>query len=128
MERLRGLILDLRNNPGGYLPVSEKIADLFVRGELPIVTQKGLGGEKSPERSSYPTDKARTGYPVVCLVNEYSASASEVVSGCLQDYDRAIIVGQRTYGKGSVQRLVGVDSEKGSMLKITEQYWYLPLS
>ena len=124
---LEGLIIDFRNNPGGYLPVAEKIADLFVRGELPIVTQKGLGGENSPERSSYPTDKARTGYPIVCLVNEYSASASEVVSGCLQDYDRAIIVGQRTYGKGSVQRLVGVDSEKGAMLKITVQYWYLPL-
>ena len=125
---LEGLIIDFRNNPGGYLPVAEKIADLFVRGELPIVTQKGLEGENSPERSSYPTEKnTRTGYPIVCLVNEYSASASEVVSGCLQDYDRAIIVGQRTYGKGSVQRLVGVDSEKGSMLKITVQYWYLPL-
>ena len=126
-EGLEGLIIDFRNNPGGYLPVAEKIADLFVRGELPIVTQKGLGGENSPERATYPTEKARTGYPIVCLVNEYSASASEVVSGCLQDYDRAVIVGQRTYGKGSVQRLVGVDSEKGSMLKITVQYWYLPL-
>jgi hypothetical protein len=60
-------------------------------------------------------------------VNEHSASASEVVSGCLQDYDRATLVGQRTYGKGSVQRLVGVDTEKGAMLKITVQYWYLPL-
>ena len=124
---LEGLIIDFRNNPGGYLPVAERIADLFIRGKLPIVTQKGLGGDSSPERTTFPTDNARTGYPIVCLVNEYSASASEVVSGCLQDYDRAILVGQRTYGKGSVQRLVGVDSEKGAMLKITVQYWYLPL-
>ena len=126
-DGLKGLIIDFRNNPGGYLPVAEKIADLFVRGKLPIVTQKGLASEDGPERSTFPTEKARTGYPIVCLVNEHSASASEVVSGCLQDYDRATLVGQRTYGKGSVQRLVGVDSEKGAMLKITVQYWYLPL-
>ncbi len=126
-DGLKGLIIDFRNNPGGYLPVAEKIADLFVRGKLPIVTQKGLASEDGPERSTFPTEKARTGYPIVCLVNEHSASASEVVSGCLQDYDRATLVGQRTYGKGSVQRLVGVDTEKGAMLKITVQYWYLPL-
>ena len=126
-DGLKGLIIDFRNNPGGYLPVAEKIADLFVRGKLPIVTQKGLASEDGPERSTFPTEKARTGYPIVCLVNEHSASASEVVSGCLQDYDRATLVGQRTYGKGSVQRLVGVDSQKGAMLKITVQYWYLPL-
>ena len=124
---IEGLIIDFRNNPGGYLPVAEKIADLFVRGKLPIVTQKGLKEDGDPERSTYPTEKARTGYPIVCLVNEYSASASEVVSGCLQDYARATLVGRRTYGKGSVQRLIGVDSEKGSTLKITVQYWYLPL-
>jgi len=122
---LDGLIIDLRNNPGGYLPVAEKIADLFVNGDLPIVTQKGRDGDG--EQTTMPTPQARSGYAIVILVNGNSASASEVVSGCLQDHRRATLVGQRTFGKGSVQRLIPVESVLGCTLKLTAQYWYLPL-
>jgi len=122
---LRGLIIDLRSNPGGYLPVAEKIADLFVTGDLPIVTQRGRDG--SDEETTSPTPDARTSYGIVILVNEHSASASEVVSGCLQDHRRATLVGKRTFGKGSVQRLIPIESRAGATLKLTVQYWYLPL-
>jgi C-terminal peptidase prc len=122
---LDGLIIDFRNNPGGYLPVAEKIADLFVAGDLPIVTQKGRDGQG--EETTMPDPEARSGYSIVILVNENSASASEVVSGCLQDHRRATLVGQRTFGKGSVQRLIPIESAPGSTLKLTVQYWYLPL-
>jgi len=121
---MKRLVLDLRNNPGGLLRTAEKIADLFVRGERPIVTQKGRDGD---EQATYPTEGAKRGYPVAVLVNGGSASASEVVSGCLQDYDRATIIGERTFGKGSVQRLIPIRTRKGSTLKLTVQYWHLPL-
>ena len=124
---LEGLIIDLRSNPGGLLGVAEKIADLFISGELPIVTQKGRGPDGENEKASYPTAEARKDYPIVVLVNGGSASASEVVAGCLQDYDRATLVGERTFGKGSVQRLIAIRTKPGCTLKLTVQYWHLPL-
>ena len=122
---MKGLIIDFRNNPGGSLQVAERIADLFIAGDLPIVTQKGRNGEG--EKETLPDPQARTGYPIVVLINQYSASASEIVSGCLQDYERATLVGTRTFGKGSVQRLIPIQTRKGCTLKLTVQYWYLPL-
>jgi carboxyl-terminal processing protease len=124
---LHGLILDLRNNGGGRLDIAVRIADLFVKGELPIVTQKGRPEDRDNEKSTYPEDDARTGYPMVVLVNGGSASASEIVAGALQDFGRAKLVGQRTFGKGSVQNVIPLSTSPGSRLKLTVQYWYLPL-
>ncbi|MEM7233154.1 MAG: S41 family peptidase, partial [Planctomycetota bacterium] len=124
-EGLEGLVIDLRDNPGGRLPIAVKIVDLFVRSELPIVTQKGRPGDAAVP-PYFPTDSARTGFPIVVLINENSASASEIVSGALQDYGRATVVGTRSFGKGSVQNIVSLGTRKGSQLKLTVQYYYLP--
>ncbi|HLU49520.1 MAG TPA: S41 family peptidase, partial [Planctomycetota bacterium] len=124
-DGLEGLIIDLRDNGGGRLEVAVAITDLFVRGDMPIVSQKGRGGDEAIA-AHYPTDDALTGFPIIVLVNEHSASASEIVAGALQDYGRAVIVGKRTFGKGSVQNLIGLRSRPGSQLKLTVQYYYLP--
>jgi carboxyl-terminal processing protease len=118
---LNGLILDLRENPGGYLSSAVSICDMFV-GKQAIVTVK-------PRVGSVREYKGRTGgddsFPMVVLVNGDSASASEIVSACLQDHGRAIIVGERTYGKGSVQDVVEF-APTGGELKYTIARYYPP--
>lgn len=119
---LGGLILDLRFNPGGLLEEAVSIADMFI-DEGTIVSTKG---RVFPEH----IDKAHakgtiTDLPLIVLVNGQSASASEVLSGALSDHGRAIIIGTRTFGKGSVQTVRPLESGAG-VLKITEQYYYLP--
>ncbi|MBN1441103.1 MAG: PDZ domain-containing protein [Planctomycetes bacterium] len=121
-----GLIIDLRNNPGGRLDMAVEITDLFVKGNDPIVSQKGRGDSPESEKRIYPTEKTRPGYPLVVLVNEHSASASEIVAGALQDFGRARLVGKRTFGKGTVQNLMPLSSIEGSRLKLTVQYYFLP--
>ncbi len=128
---LEGLIFDLRHNTGGKLDQAVKIVDLFVgEKEQPIVTQKGRDG--LPVISTPATAGQRPNYPIAILVNGQSASASEVVSGALQDYHRATLVGKRTFGKGSVQTLYRLspkarDIEGGeAQLRITVQYYHLP--
>lgn len=121
-EHLKGLILDLRFNPGGQLTEATELLDLFIeKGTL--VTVKG---RSRPEKTT-PAKKEGTlpDFPMVVLVNEHSASASEVVSGALQDLHRATIVGTRSYGKGSVQEVIPLDGDHGE-LKLTVAYWYLP--
>ena len=97
---MRGLILDLRFNPGGLLNAAIDVSDLFV-SEGRIVSTKG---RNTPERA-WDAHKAGTfeGFPMVVLVNRFSASASEIVAACLQDHKRAVVMGERTWGKGSVQ-------------------------
>jgi len=131
---MAGLIVDLRNNPGGLLEAAVKITDQFVKGDLPIVTQKGRGRTRSSEEiSTHPDEFTRGDYPIMVLVNGRSASASEIVSGALQDYGRATLVGKRTFGKGSVQRLIPLSNEAKSVLggegqlRLTVQYYFLPL-
>ncbi len=128
---LEGLIFDLRHNTGGKLDQAVKIVDLFVgEKEQPIVTQRGR--EELPVISTPSTPGQRPNYPIAILVNGQSASASEIVSGALQDYHRATLVGKRTFGKGSVQTLYrlspkGRDIEGGeAQLRITVQYYHLP--
>jgi carboxyl-terminal processing protease len=121
---IRGLILDLRFNPGGLLDASIDIADRFI-DEGPIVsTVDGLGNKTHTERAR----RFRTyeDFPLIVLVNEGSASASEIVAGALQDYGRAMIIGSRSFGKGSVQDLFGL-SKHQARLKLTRQYYMLPL-
>jgi len=119
---MKGLILDLRNNPGGLLSQATEIADLFI-DEGRIVSVKG---KNTPERVWEATKSGTySGFPMAVLVNRYSASASEILSACLQDHDRAVIVGERTWGKGSVQNVIRI--EKGSSaLKLTTASYHRP--
>ncbi|MDP7087129.1 MAG: S41 family peptidase [Phycisphaerales bacterium] len=125
-DTLNGLILDLRNNPGGALPAAVAMADLFL-AEGDIVSIGTDRPERTAERRVY---AARRGHPledvaVVVLLDESSASASEIVAGALKDNERALIVGERSYGKGSVQEVRPLDGEHG-MLKFTTAHYYLP--
>jgi carboxyl-terminal processing protease len=118
----KGIILDLRNNPGGLLDQAVGLVDLFVeKGD--IVSQKG---KAKTENLAYPAHKAGTDTttPIVVLVNGGSASASEIVSGALQDFNRSIIIGEKTFGKGSVQVVMPIGKEEA--LKLTIARYYLP--
>ncbi len=121
---VKGIVLDLRNNPGGLLNQAIGVVDLFVKNGV-IVSQKGrdASDEEKFEASKFGT---KTDLPLVVLVNEGSASASEIVSGALQDHKRAILVGEKTFGKGSVQAVLPIDNEKTENIKITIAKYYLP--
>ena len=122
-DGLKGLILDLRYNTGGSLLAAIQTADLFLeRGEIVSVRGRGRpGGNALAERSG----DELPWFPMIVLVNGGSASASEIVAGALKDNDRAVVLGQRTFGKGSVQGVYPLRTGDGA-LKITEQYYYLP--
>ena len=118
----RGVIIDLRGNPGGRLDQSESISNLFLKEGAEIVSVRYRSGETQTtvarEQPAVPTT------PLIVLTDERSASASEIVAGALQDHDRAVIVGQTTFGKGLVQSLYNL--EGGYALKITTAKWYTP--
>lgn len=123
-QGMQGLVIDLRNNPGGLLDQAVKVCDVFLPRNQLIVSTEG----RSP-RAGTQTYKAtgRDRYPKVTLavlVNSGSASASEIVSGCLQDVGRAFIVGEQTFGKGSVQSIMPL--EDGSALRLTTAKYYTP--
>ena len=121
-QQLKGLILDLRFNPGGLLTSGIEVSDLFIsKGR--IVSTKG---RNSPERS-WDAQKSGTyeGFPMVVLVNRYSASAAEIVSACLQDHKRAVVMGERTWGKGSVQNVIELEDRR-SALKLTTAGYLRP--
>jgi len=123
-KETKGIILDLRNNPGGSLEQSIKTVDLFVDSGV-IVSQRGK--TKSEDSSFSATKQATlTKVPLVVLVNGGSASASEIVSGALQDFKRAVIVGEDTFGKGSVQMLMPITLDKSEAIKLTIAKYYLP--
>lgn len=122
-QKLSGLVLDLRNNPGGLLDQAVAVADKFLeRGDL-IVYTAGRVQEQQP-RFTAEGDGSRTDFPMVVLVNEGSASASEIVAGALQDHHRATIMGLRSFGKGSVQTLVQLPDDSG--LRLTTALYYTP--
>ncbi|MCH7750615.1 MAG: S41 family peptidase [Planctomycetes bacterium] len=123
-EGVESLILDVRDNYGGALDAAVGISDLFLRAGQPIVTTRGRDGETRDRFVS--TGRGRyTQIPLVVLINQNSASASEILAACLQDYGRATIIGQRTYGKGTVQRLLRVESGR-SLLKLTSATYWRP--
>lgn len=121
-EDLHGLVLDLRNNPGGLLTSAVQVADLFLDEGLIVYTQ----GRAEESRTNYAATRGDLldGVPVVVLVNGGSASASEIVAGALQDQRRAIIVGQRSFGKGSVQTVLPLYGDRA--LKLTTARYYTP--
>jgi carboxyl-terminal processing protease len=118
-----GIILDLRSNGGGILQEAVKIVNLFVPKAIPVVSQKGKIKEKNFTYNTVNTPLAPN-LPLVVLVNNHSASASEIVAGSLQDLDRAIIIGQRSYGKGLVQQTFTLPYN--SLVKITIAKYYVP--
>lgn len=119
---LSGLVLDLRNNPGGVLNAAVSISDAFLQGGI-IVYTKGRVADSELEFRAAPDDVLE-GAPIVVLVNEGSASASEIVAGALQDHKRAIIMGQPTFGKGSVQTIIPINNK--SAVKLTTALYYTP--
>lgn len=119
-KKLKGFILDLRNNPGGLLNEAVFVSDAFLeQGE--IVSTRGRLEDDIQREMAKPGDLAN-GLPVVVLVNGGSASASEIVAGALQDHRRAVIMGTKTFGKGSVQTIVGLGNE-GAMRLTTARYY-----
>ena len=120
---MRGLILDLRDNGGGLLDGAVEISDLFLTGGKTIVSTEGRAEPGLVQRSTSKTLLPEL--PLVVLANENSASASEIFAGAMLDNDRALLVGTRTYGKGSVQQLMEFGGSAGA-LKLTIAYWYLP--
>ena len=120
----KGIILDLRNNPGGLLNQAISVVDMFVKNGV-IVSQKG---RDVADEEKFEANKLgfKTDLPLVVLVNEGSASASEIVSGSLQDHKRAVVIGEKTFGKGSVQAVLPIDNEKTENIKLTIAKYYLP--
>ncbi len=126
---MRGMILDLRWNPGGLLDQAVEVASVFVpKGTVVVSTRGRTLFQNSVRRASGPGDLLVTQdgerMPLVVLVNLGSASASEIVAGCLQDLGRAVILGEKTFGKGSVQSVLPLPD--GSALKLTTAYYYTP--
>ncbi len=119
---LRGLVLDLRNNPGGVLDAAIEVADLFIDDGL-IVRGSGRGHQAHFEQTARPGD-ALENVPLAVLVNAGSASASEIVAGAIKDHGRGKLVGERTYGKGSVQTVMPLG--RGSAIKLTTSHYITP--
>jgi carboxyl-terminal processing protease len=122
-RKLKGLVIDLRFNPGGLLTSAVETCDMFLTDGRIVSTE----GRNTPKRTWDATKKTNAfiGFPMAILVNHYSASASEIVSACLQDHKRAVVIGERTWGKGSVQNVIELEEGK-SLLKLTTASYQRP--
>ncbi|SVA37489.1 uncharacterized protein METZ01_LOCUS90343 [marine metagenome] len=121
-DNLKGLVLDLRNNPGGLLNAAVGVSDLFLNNGLIVYTEGRIKDSKL-KFTAKPTEVFKN-IPIIVLVNGGSASASEIVAGALQDHKRAIIMGERTFGKGSVQTILPMSDE--TALKLTTARYFTP--
>ncbi len=122
LPRIEALILDLRNNPGGLLEAAVGVCDLFLdQGQ--VVSINGRGGQLQEAFFASPGTVVPTDFPLVVLVDHFSASASEIVAACLQDHGRATIVGERTWGKGTVQSVIELEGGRSAMRLTTATYW-----
>ena len=125
----RGFILDLRGNPGGYLDEALSVSDLFLDQGLRLASAEGRvpgeAGRRLDESWSAETPDHVPGKPVIVLVDQYSASASEIISGALQDHDRALVIGERTFGKGVFQNVFRLTETRH--LRLTTGEWFTPL-
>jgi carboxyl-terminal processing protease len=119
---MKSLVLDLRNNPGGFLDQAIHVAEVFLPSGQLILTQKGRNGYRDNTFES--KNNAPNSTPLVILINEQTASASEIVAGAMQDHDRALIVGQTSFGKGLVQSIIPL--EYGAGLTLTSAKYFTP--
>ena len=119
---LKGLVLDLRNNPGGVLNAAVEVSDAFIKSGLIVYTEGRI--ENSEMRFNAAPDDLIDGAPIVVLINGGSASASEIVAGALQDQKRAVIMGEKSFGKGSVQTIL--PTSNGAAVKLTTARYYTP--
>ena len=119
---MTSLVLDLRNNPGGFLDQAIHVAEVFLHNGQLILTQKGRNSYRDNQYESHNNSPDMT--PLVMLINENTASASEIVAGAMQDHDRAVIVGQTSFGKGLVQSIIPL--EYGAGLTLTSAKYYTP--
>jgi carboxyl-terminal processing protease len=124
-DKIKGLVLDLRNNPGGLLDQAVKVSELFLDKGMTIVSIQGRNKSENKYYKADGTQQLLVGLPIAVLINEGSASASEIVAGALQDNKRAIILGTKSFGKGSVQSLISLGEKKGAM-KMTTSLYYTP--
>ena len=123
LDSINGVVVDLRNNPGGLLNQAIRVSDAFLEsGE--IVSTRGRGARDAERYNATPGDLTN-GKPIVVLINGGSASASEIVAGALQDHHRAIIVGTKSFGKGSVQTIIPLSSD-GAAMRLTTARYYTP--
>ncbi|MGH7290901.1 MAG: S41 family peptidase, partial [Myxococcota bacterium] len=118
----RGMVLDLRDNPGGLLDQAVKVGDIWIDDGLIVFSEGRAGGNRMEWHAKKEGTEGE--YPMIVLVNGGSASASEIVSGALQDHKRALVLGSQTFGKGSVQTIIPL--EDGSGLRLTTALYYLP--
>ncbi|HEX5885887.1 MAG TPA: S41 family peptidase [Pyrinomonadaceae bacterium] len=122
VKGMKSLVLDLRNNPGGFLDQAIHVAEVFLRNGQLILTQKGRNGFR--DNTYHSRNNAPDMTPLVILINENTASASEIVAGAMQDHDRALIVGQTSFGKGLVQSIIPL--EYGAGLTLTSAKYFTP--
>lgn len=120
----KGIILDLRNNPGGYLQAAQYIASWFLPEGAPIVTE-AFQDESQNQKLFSSGPSALQDKPVVVLINKGSASASEILAGALRDNNKAIVMGEKSFGKGTVQELIPIGND-GAMVKVTIAHWLTP--
>jgi carboxyl-terminal processing protease len=120
----QGMILDFRNNGGGYLDTAVDLASIILPERTPVVIIKQNDSKKNEILMTRKWSRSNTTIPVIILINDYSASASEIFAGAMKDHDRAILLGERSYGKWSVQE--PFDLGDGSIVKITTARWYTP--
>jgi carboxyl-terminal processing protease len=123
-KNLKGLVLDLRNNPGGLLDQAIKVSDTFLAKDQMIVSIKGRNSE-SKEYKDEADETLIAHLPIVVLINDGSASASEIVAGALQDHRRAVVMGVKSFGKGSVQTVIPLEKNHGA-LRLTTSLYYTP--
>lgn len=123
LKPFNGLILDLRNDPGGLLEQAVRVADEFLKSGL-IVYTEGRTPRQSMRFYAHPRDKVAIPKPLIVIINEGSASASEIVAGALKDQKRAFLIGTKSFGKGSVQTIIPL--EDGSALRLTTALYYTP--
>ena len=121
---MQGLVMDLRSNPGGLLDQAVKVCDLFLPDDQLIVSTEGRHGRPRGEEYKATGKDEYPGLKIAILVNKWSASASEIVAGCLQDVQRAYIIGETTFGKGSVQSIMPLND--GTALRLTTAKYYTP--
>jgi carboxyl-terminal processing protease len=122
---LRGLVVDLRGNPGGLLTAAVEVSSLFLPDGKEVVTTKKRGGvvEKDYRAHNESGQQPAVSFPMAILINRYSASASEIVAAALQDHARAVIIGERSFGKGSVQNLIPMEANQTALKLTTASYW-----